>query len=274
MAAITNVKNRILELLELDYPTNKIAKIVGCSPATVSVHKKRNGFKMPEKKEFNFSEIQAYYDAGHTYEETCRACKVSGRTLEKAIARGEFKSRTASEAQKLSLKLKRRVIKHSEKTKKNLSRIRKKYLKENPEKHPQRILSYKKDKWTYPEKLFANKLEENKFVNGVDFEYNKRILNYYPDFTFESKKLIVEIDGEWFHKDKEKDLIRQKKIEDLGYIVIRFTAKEINSNVSNCLIGEPEALNLMILVRVQVPDPIQPVPECLWVRLQSEINVS
>ena len=82
----------------------------------------------------------------------------------------------------------------------------------------------------YPEKLFASKLDDN----SIEFKHNKRVLTYYPDFLFEDTKLIVEIDGEWFHQNKEKDEIRTKRLEELGYIVIRFTAKDVNKKTAEC----------------------------------------
>jgi very-short-patch-repair endonuclease len=48
-------------------------------------------------------------------------------------------------------------------------------------------------------------------------EYGKN-----PDIIIPEYKIIIEYDGEYWHQDKEKDLERQKKIENLGYIFIRY----------------------------------------------------
>jgi very-short-patch-repair endonuclease len=89
----------------------------------------------------------------------------------------------------------------------------------NPESHPNRRLAGNKKKMTYPEKIAADWLDRN----HISYEHNKRISRYYPDFTIGN--IIVEIDGEYWHNE-EKDRIRDKKLNDLGYTVYRIKAKE------------------------------------------------
>lgn len=45
---------------------------------------------------------------------------------------------------------------------------------------------------------------------------------YFLDFADPIKKIAIEIDGLKFHKDKEKDKVRQKEIEKLGWKFYRF----------------------------------------------------
>ena len=47
---------------------------------------------------------------------------------------------------------------------------------------------------------------------------------YFADFADPVKKIVIEIDGAEWH-DKEKDKIRDKDMNELGYKVIRFEAK-------------------------------------------------
>lgn len=54
--------------------------------------------------------------------------------------------------------------------------------------------------------------------------------NYIPDFICLSKKLIIEIDGKIHLKQKELDLLRTEKLNDLGFEIIRFTNEEVLDN--------------------------------------------
>jgi very-short-patch-repair endonuclease len=98
--------------------------------------------------------------------------------------------------------------------------MEKKLHEEHPETHPNRRLAKNKDKWTYPERVAAKCLEDL----GVGYTYNKKIDKYYPDFLLDNTNIIIEIDGEQWH-DADKDAIRDKRLNDLGYIVYRIKAK-------------------------------------------------
>jgi len=51
---------------------------------------------------------------------------------------------------------------------------------------------------------------------------NFPVLNYSVDIAIPSKKIVIEYDGSYWHQDKNKDLIRQGKIESIGWNVLRF----------------------------------------------------
>lgn len=72
---------------------------------------------------------------------------------------------------------------------------------------------------TYPEQLIFNLLTKN----NVNFQHNKKIGKYYPDFTIGTT--IIEIDGRHWH-NVEKDAIRDKNLNELGYTVYRFSVKK------------------------------------------------
>ena len=108
----------------------------------------------------------------------------------------------------------------SESHKKKLSESLKNRYIENPELHPNRRLAGNRKKWTYPEKIVGNWFDSNK----IKFEYNKKIDRFYPDFTID--KLIIEIDGEQFHKNKDYDENRDQILSGLGYTIIRINSKE------------------------------------------------
>jgi very-short-patch-repair endonuclease len=66
----------------------------------------------------------------------------------------------------------------------------------------------------------------------VRFRRQEIILDYIADFYCSRAKLIVELDGEQ-HADpveKERDALRTRRIEQLGYKVIRISNREIWRN--------------------------------------------
>ncbi len=111
--------------------------------------------------------------------------------------------------------------KHDEATRDLLSCITKKRYEEFPETHPNRRLAGNRNKFTYPEKVAANWFDSQ----GISFKHNMKVDRFYPDFVVGS--LIIEIDGEEFHKNrKEYDDNRDFILKSYGYKVIRIDAKE------------------------------------------------
>lgn len=56
------------------------------------------------------------------------------------------------------------------------------------------------------------------------------------DFAIPNKKIIIECDGEYYHKlgnnrDKKKDFVLKK----LGWVVLRFRGQEIKNNIESCI---------------------------------------
>jgi len=108
----------------------------------------------------------------------------------------------------------------SKEHKDKISNTLKKYFRKYPEKHPNRRLAGNRKKWTYPEKLAAKWLDNE----NISYIYNKRILNFYPDFSINN--LLIEIDGKRWH-DPIKDNIRDSKLQAEGYQIIRIDAKVV-----------------------------------------------
>ncbi len=101
-----------------------------------------------------------------------------------------------------------------------------KYLNENPERRLNaRMAKYRKSgRKTWIEQRMADLLDKI----GIDYVFQYPILNYDVDFAIPSLRIVVECDGEFWHKDKEKDKKRQKRIEKEGWFVLRYTGKKIN----------------------------------------------
>ncbi len=58
------------------------------------------------------------------------------------------------------------------------------------------------------------------------------INRYIVDFCCAEKHLVIELDGSQHYEEeaKEQDKLRDAFLEGLGYTVLRYTDKEINSN--------------------------------------------
>jgi very-short-patch-repair endonuclease len=85
---------------------------------------------------------------------------------------------------------------------------------------------------TYTEKLMWNALRNRKQI-GLKFRREHPVEGYIADFFCDEHNLIIEIDGN-IHEElskNETDAIRQKHLEEAGYLVLRFTAEEININI-------------------------------------------
>ena len=121
---------------------------------------------------------------------------------------------------------------HSEESKKKISEARLKYLLNNPDKVP--YLLNHSSKMSYPEKIFKNALESSG-IEGWVYNYQNSIYQY--DFAFTEKKIDVEIDGDTHLTEKVKqiDERRDKFSIENGWVVLRFTAREVKTDVIRCI---------------------------------------
>lgn len=130
-----------------------------------------------------------------------------------------------AEAVSASMKGKAPTWEWTAERRKKKSEWRKKLHEENPESHPNRRLAKNKGKWTKPERLAAEWLNSH----NIDYEFNKKIDIYYPDFAITGTNILIEIDGEYWH-DKDKDAVRDTRLLNLGYTVYRIDSQ---SNIAN-----------------------------------------
>jgi len=117
-----------------------------------------------------------------------------------------------------------------------------------------KLMSKIKGKDTKPEISFRKAL----WASGVRYRINVSKLPGKPDVVIEKRKMIIFIDGEFWHGYKweekkpkiksnrdywikkierniERDIENNKKLRDLGYTVFRFWEHEIKKNLPNCL---------------------------------------
>ena len=121
--------------------------------------------------------------------------------------------------------------KHSEKSKKKISKIRRAYLEKYPDKVPYRLNhSFKK---SYPEELFEKELIKRN-ISGWIYNYPMGIYQY--DFAWPDLKIDVEIDGATHNQEKVKriDERRDKFSTENGWKVIRFSASMVKKEINLC----------------------------------------
>ena len=85
---------------------------------------------------------------------------------------------------------------------------------------------------TLSEVLLWNKLKGKQLL-GYDFDRQKPILNYIVDFCCFKLKLIIEIDGFSHDFKMDYDAERQKELELLGFLVLRFQDWEVKKDIEN-----------------------------------------
>jgi len=76
-----------------------------------------------------------------------------------------------------------------------------------------------------------------KQLNGYQFYRQKNIGNYIVDYYCPAAKLIIEIDGgqHYYGQGIEKDKIRDNFLGRLGFKVLRFSGREIFTNIDGVL---------------------------------------
>lgn len=77
----------------------------------------------------------------------------------------------------------------------------------------------------------------SKKQTGYTFKRQRPVLNYIADFMCQELLFIIEVDGS-SHNEIEvklKDLKRQKKLEDAGFKILRFTDEEVLDNIDDVI---------------------------------------
>ncbi len=69
---------------------------------------------------------------------------------------------------------------------------------------------------------------------NIGFYHNLRVGKYFPDFII-FDNIIIECDGEYWHKDSEKDRKRDCYLMEKGYYIFRLAGKRILKNPKLCV---------------------------------------
>jgi very-short-patch-repair endonuclease len=75
----------------------------------------------------------------------------------------------------------------------------------------------------------------NRQISGNKFVRQQPILNYVCDFVCREKLLIIEVDGGQ-HSDSAADVIRDRRLAEDGYKVLRFWNNDVLGNLEGVLV--------------------------------------
>ena len=93
---------------------------------------------------------------------------------------------------------------------------------------------------TWLEERFGWMLEQSGIETSPQFaiKHGEDVLNrdryYFVDFAIPEHKIAIECDGAYWHKDKKRDKIRQDRIEELGWTMLRFPEERIDGDLFAC----------------------------------------
>lgn len=105
------------------------------------------------------------------------------------------------------------------------SERKKKLYAEHPEKHPNVKLAGNRGKMTYPEQLTFDWLNEHSIQNEHNYHFVTDKFNRYVDFYLPTLNVFIEVDGEHWHKDTQKDIDKDNDALSYGIKTIRIKPK-------------------------------------------------
>lgn len=105
------------------------------------------------------------------------------------------------------------------------SERKKKLYSEHPEKHPNVKLAGNRGKMTYPEQLTFDWLNEHSIQNEHNYHFVTDKFNRYVDFYLPILNVFIEVDGEHWHKDTQKDVDKDNDALSCGIKTIRIKPK-------------------------------------------------
>lgn len=179
---------------------------------------KINQFSYKAPDEETLRQMEEYYYDNHSIRDVAKKFNTTEMKIRVLRDKGLVRMERTPEQKRLFNSVKHVGIKHSEKTKKKLSLIRKQWISENPDKSPY-IVSHKSRGETYPEKYFREWMEKE----NIPFQQEYRFKLYAFDFLV-NERIDLEIDGDQHKNDKriiEHDIKRDNKSKDAGFIVYR-----------------------------------------------------
>ena len=97
------------------------------------------------------------------------------------------------------------------------------------------------------------KLLRERKIMGRKFRRQHPVSRFIADFYCHQAKLVIEIDG-GYHEDHEQKLAdqgRQKELEDIGLLVIRFRNDEVEMDIE----GVVERIRVFLLERFRPQPP-------------------
>jgi len=169
--------------------------------------------------------IRLYVNESYSVKDLRKKFKVQSDDIKDILG---DKVRSLSEANKLAHKKYPENFKHTEESKKIMREKRLEFMKNNPEKTAWRLSNV-----SYPEKLCIEYIENNELDKKYSIVREYSVFPYFIDFAFINEMVAVEIDGSQhlLPERKESDNKKDELLNELGWVVIRVSEKEIKTNI-------------------------------------------
>jgi len=87
---------------------------------------------------------------------------------------------------------------------------------------------------TNAETVLWNRIRSRQ-LDGYKFVRQEPIKGYVCDFVCRGRRLIVEVDGEQ-HNESAQDAIRDRRLNDEGYRILRFWNNDVLGNIEGVLL--------------------------------------
>lgn len=199
---------------------------------------KVNQFSYIAPDEETLRQMEEYYYDNHSIRDVAKKFNTTEMKIRVLRDKGLVRMERTPEQKRLLNSVKHVGIKHSEKTKKKLSLIRKQWIKENPDKSPY-IMAHKSRGESYAERYFREWLEKEQ----IPFQQEYHFGLYAFDFLV-NERIDLEIDGGQHRNDKriiKHDEKRDNKSKDAGFNVYRIfwsDYQKLNQEEKEKFLGE------------------------------------
>lgn len=225
---------------------------------------KVNQFSYKAPDEETLRQMEEYYYDNHSIRDVAKKFNTTEMKIRVLRNKGLVHMERTPEQKRRLNSVKHVGIKHSEKTKKKLSLIRKQWIAENPDKSPY-IVSHKSRGETYPEKYFREWLEKE----NIPFQQEYKFKLYAFDFLV-NERIDLEIDGDQHKNDKriiEHDIKRDNKSKDAGFIVYRIIWSDYQK------LNQEERETFLYDLKNFLMDNSNPIPQFVIKKKQSRIRI-
>jgi very-short-patch-repair endonuclease len=171
--------------------------------------------------------IRLYVNESYSVKDLRKKFKVQSDDIKDILG---DKVRSLSDANKLAHKKYPENFKHTDESKKIMREKRLEFMKNNPEKTAWRLSNV-----SYPEKLCIEYIEKNGLDKNHSIVREYSVFPYFIDFAFVNEMVAVEIDGSQhlLPERKESDNKKDELLNELGWVVIRVSEKEIKTNIND-----------------------------------------
>jgi very-short-patch-repair endonuclease len=118
------------------------------------------------------------------------------------------------------------LYKWTEERRRQQSERKKKLYKEHPEKHPNIMCAANRCNLTYPEQVTYDWLSAYGMKPIHNYHFVTDVSNRYVDFYVPRYNLFIEVDGEYWHKNKTRDQAKDLDAKRHGKITLRIKPKQ------------------------------------------------